>query len=1254
MAFVNLHNHSGFSFLDGISTPEEIANRAKELGQTAVALTDHGNIHGAVEFTKACLEAGVKPIIGVESYFTDDIREKKGKRIEGTNGKHYYHLILLAKNRQGYRNLCKLITLSNTKGFYYKPRIDYRLLEEYHEGLIALSGCLGGYIPYILTDESKSPEERYKEAKEVALKHKSIFKDDYYLEVQDHGIKEDKIVIKGLEKLSKDLGIKIVATNDGHYTKKEDWLTHDLMLAIQTRSQFKDKDRFKFEGEHEYYFKSEEEMLKLFKPEYIENTVEVANKCNFVMRLHHDKMPTFNKVPKKFMQEQKRLHPNKPTKYYHRAYLVDIAKQKLNRIYNGKVPQEAIDRFNKELAVLYEKDYIDYFLIVWDYINYAHKQGIITGPSRGSAGGSFIAYLLDITALNPLEYNLYFERFLNPERESAPDIDTDFEDERRDEMKTYLKKTYGAENTANVGAIGRMQGKMAFKDVGRALGIPYDKLNKTTKLFPKGTSVSLKEAYESEDSPGFRKAVDKDKALKTAYDFAVKLEGLPRQPSTHASGFIISPEPITNYDAMFVNNGELVSQADMDAIHDIGLIKMDLLGLNTLTIMKDTVNSIRKHKKPNFDLNKIPLDDTKVYQMLAKGDTKMVFQFESAGMTQFLKALAPENLDDLIAAVALYRPGPMDFIEDFIANKHDDNHYKSPYKNEFLRKTVDEITKETYHIFLYQEQLMRVFQEVAGFSMGRADILRRAMSKKDQALLDKEFRIFIEGETDEKGNVIIEGTRRKDIPDEEAKLLLDNLKGFANYGFNKSHAAAYAYLAYQTAYLKKEYPAEFAAANLTSAANKTAKPYEREPLAVYLNNVKNKMHLKVDPPYINEAEAKFIVNKGDHIVFSLPAIKGIGMNTIEPILEERESNGKFKSLEDFIKRVDISEGNIELLIRAGSFDRLIKNRNRQEALSLSKTLININKYYRRHEDRKQRKIFSTETLSALISYKLGAHKLKKNIEEDAFYEHKLLNSYIATDPLDKAKDELIKYPGILDVSTTINNIIYNVDGFDENNVVLVVAIPHEFSMFYTKNNTIMGTGILEDKDSIVDFAVFHYVLNNEDNKDRSLEIQSALKQSVEPVLVRGLISYYQDKPQIVIIDAAKVSMLNEDILIKRFKIKEANEKRERIDMKQEQISQGEDPLKPKGLYLNGNIILNKVEKEEAKHNPKIKEEDKFEFELKPQYKPLFNTIYKSAGMRGVYVHVDNKVFKIDTAVSKTKKLCEALAQEDKNIYYWQD
>ena len=881
MAFTHLHVHTEYSLLDGSGKIKEMVAQAKALGCDSLAITDHGAMYGVIDFYRAAKEAGIKPIIGCEIYVTNGSRFDR-EISQGDD--RYYHLVLLAENNQGYSNLMKIVSTGFTEGFYYKPRVDYETLEKYSGGLIASSACLAGIIPKLLL------RGRYEDAVEEALRLQNLFgRGNFFLELQDHGMPEQRTVNSQLLRMSEEYKIPLIATNDVHYTYDTDWEAHDILLCIQTGKKVHDQDRMRYEG-GQYYLKSPEEMQDLFRyaPEAIQNTELIAKRCNVEIEFGVQKLPQYD-VPAGYTAEE---------------YLTKLCEEGLRRRYENY--QDYEDRLHFELETIKQMGYVDYFLIVWDFINYAKQNHIMVGPGRGSAAGSLVSYALAITDIDPIRYNLLFERFLNPERVSMPDIDVDFCYERRGEVIDYVTQKYGKDKVVQIITFGTMAARNVIRDVGRVLDMPYGAVDQIAKMIPAELNITIDKALQ--ENSEFKRAYETDTQIRNLIDMAKRLEGLPRHSSMHAAGVVISKEPIMEYVPLSRgSDGSIVTQYVMTTLEELGLLKMDFLGLRTLTVIQDALEMIKTNIGLSIDLNEIDYNDINVLEMIGAGKTEGVFQLESAGMKSFMRELRPQTLEDIIAGIALYRPGPMDFIPKYIAGKNSGKEivYDCPQ--------LKPILEPTYGCIVYQEQVMQIVRDLAGYSLGGADILRRAMSKKKDSVMQAERKRFVYG--DEKTGVA--GCIKNGISEQVANKIYDDMVDFAKYAFNKSHAAAYAIVCYQTAYLKFYFPVEFMAALMTSVMDRLTK------LGEYIQECKG-LSIDILPPDINEAESTFAA-RGKNIRYGLSAIKGVGRNVIDAIVEERKENGPYQDIYDFCQRLalkDINKRTVENLIKAGAFDSL--------------------------------------------------------------------------------------------------------------------------------------------------------------------------------------------------------------------------------------------------------------------------------------------------------------------------------------------
>ena len=882
MSFAHLHVHTEFSLLDGSNKIKEYVSRVKELGMNSAAITDHGVMYGVIDFYREAKKQGINPILGCEVYVAPNSRFDR--EITGGDDR-YYHLVLLAENEEGYANLTKIVSKGFVEGYYYKPRVDKELLRKYHKGIIALSACLAGEVARFLT------KGLYEEAKKTALEYQEIFGEgNFFLELQDHGIPEQGLVNQQLFKMSEETGIELVATNDIHYTYAEDAKPHDILLCIQTGKKLSDENRMRYDG-GQYYVKSEEEMLRLFPyaKQALENTQKIADRCHVEIEFGVTKLPKYD-VPEGYTSWE---------------YLQKLCYEGLEKRY-GDPSEELKERLSYELETIHQMGYVDYFLIVWDFIKYAKDHGISVGPGRGSAAGSIVSYCLEITTIDPIRYQLLFERFLNPERVSMPDIDVDFCYERRQEVIDYVTRKYGKDCVAQIVTFGTLAARGVIRDVGRVMDLPYAYVDSISKMIPQELGITIDKALKM--NPDLKKLYDTDETVTNLIDMAKRLEGLPRHCSMHAAGVVICQKPVDEYVPLSrAADGTITTQFIMTTLEELGLLKMDFLGLRTLTVIQNAVLLARR-KQPELNINQIDYNDQKVLDYIGTGKTDGVFQLESAGMKGFMKELKPHNLEDVIAGISLYRPGPMDFIPQYIRGKNDSSSitYDCPQ--------LEPILAPTYGCIVYQEQVMQIVRDLAGYSLGRSDLLRRAMSKKKAAVMEKERKIFIYGD-EETG---VPGCIKNGIDEQTANKIYDEMIDFAKYAFNKSHAAAYAVVSYQTAWLKYYFPVEYMAALMTSVIDNPSKVSE------YIYACRQ-MNIKILPPDINKGEANFSVDGGD-IRYGLAAIKSIGRPVIKAIVEDREELGLFQNLEDFITRLSakniLNKRTIENLIKAGALDTL--------------------------------------------------------------------------------------------------------------------------------------------------------------------------------------------------------------------------------------------------------------------------------------------------------------------------------------------
>lgn len=1048
--FVHLHVHSEFSLLDGANRIKDLPVRAKELGMKAMAITDHGVMFGVIDFYKACMANGIKPIIGCEVYVAPRKRTDKDPNIDA----RYNHLILLAKDNEGYKNLTKLVSIGFTEGFYYKPRIDKEVLEKYHKGLICCSACLAGELPQAILKGDML------EAEKTAMWFKNVFGEDYYLEIQNNGINEQVLVNQKLVELSHKLDIPLVATNDSHYLKKEDAYNHEILLCIQTGKKITDDDRMKFETD-ELYIKSPEEMSSYFSgvPEAIENTVKIADKCNVTFEFGHTILPNYD-VPEEFET--------------HYDYLKKLCDDGIKNRYGENPSQEIIDRENYELEVIKKMGYVDYFLIVWDYIHYAKTQNIPVGPGRGSGAGSIVAYAIEITDIDPIKYGLIFERFLNPERISMPDFDVDFCYERRQEVIDYVGRKYGQDHVSQIITFGTMSARMVIRDVARVLDVPYANADKLAKMIPNEIHITIKKALEQNKE--LSDEYENNPETKRLLDIAMALEGMPRQASTHACGIVITKNPVVSYVPLYERDGVISTQYIMTTLEELGLLKMDFLGLRTLTVIQDTIDLVKKDKGIDVEFDK-NMNDPKVFKQWQDGTSMGIFQFESQGMTNFMKELKPDCLEDIIAGVSLYRPGPMDQIPRYIANKKDPEHAV------YTHPSLKPILKVTYGCMVYQEQVMQIVRDLAGYSLGRADLVRRAMGKKKLDVMAKEREIFINGQIDENGNVIVPGCVRNGIDEVSANKIFDEMAEFAKYAFNKSHAACYAVVAYRTAYLKTYYPNEFMAAMLNSFLGNLDKIPE------YIDECKR---LKIDilKPDINKSFTKFTVDDGK-IRFGLGSIKNVGIAAVDAIVQNREKDGEYKSFTDFCERMEgeaVNKKCIESLIKAGAFDNFAETRSTLMA-SFEDILDTISGMSKKNIQG-QVSMFDfgkTEESNDMEKLKYNYTTLKEYTDQELLsMEKEMLGIYISGHPLEKYREQIAKQANIntlqirefeqLSQAEMENTELLDNRGqiklLQDGQFVKFAGIITSIKKKYTKNNKIMAFATLEDLYGSIEVIIF--------------------------------------------------------------------------------------------------------------------------------------------------------------------------------------
>ena len=1064
MSFVHLHVHTEYSLLDGACRIDGLMDRVKELGQSAVAITDHGVMYGCIDFYKAAKAAGVKPIIGCEVYVA---RRGMTDKVHGIDNDPY-HLVLLCENRRGYENLCYMVSQAFTEGFYGKPRVDLELLERYHEGLIATSACLAGGVAQYLMGED------YDAAKAYALRMSEIFGPErFYLELQDHGIEEQTPVNQGVLRIARETGLPLIVSNDAHYLRKEDARMQDVLLCIQTGKTVDDPNRMKFQTE-EFYLKSEEELRELFPncPEAFDNTAKIADMCNLEFTFHEYHLPSFP-VPEGYTNEE-----------YFRKLCVDGFKERYEN-----PPQQYLDRLEYEIGVISRMGYVNYYLIVWDFIRYAKEQGIPVGPGRGSGAASIVAYCMHITEVDPMKYALIFERFLNPERVSMPDFDTDFCQERRGEVIEYVMRKYGADHVAQIATFGTMAARGAIRDVGRALNFTYAETDVVAKLVPTTLHITLDEALKV--SPQLKEMYDGDERVKTLIDTARALEGMPRNTSTHAAGVVITADPVYTYVPLSRNDDTIVTQYTMTTIEELGLLKMDFLGLRNLTVIRDAELQIQKFD-PSFSMDHVVDDDPETFKMLAEGKTQGVFQLESVGMTGVCVGMKADSIEDITAIVALYRPGPMDSIPTFIENKL--NHKKVIYKCPEL----EPILKVTYGCIVYQEQVIEIFRQLGGYTMGQADNIRRAISKKKMKIIEAERKVFVYGDPEKD----IPGCVKNGISEAVAQSLYDEIVAFANYAFNKAHAVCYAVVAYQTAYLKCHYPRQYMAALMTSVLDSATK------ISGYIAECKD-MQISVLPPDINHSEDHFTV-EGDAIRFGLGAVKNVGRGLIRSMAVKRAEGGPFRSLEDFLQRMGDGELNkraVENFIKCGALDCF--GHNRSELLAVYETMMDSVSSTRKKNLEGQLGLFSMlEEDDAAAAIPIP--KMKEMNRADLMaMEKETTGIYISGHPMDD-------YRGFLKNThvVPIGELMGEESRFRDDQIVSVAGIVQSVKMKTTRNNSMMAYVTVEDDTAGIEMLAFSNVLS---------QYGGYLKEN-SPVVITGRLSIRDEKePQIVVNRARPIS-----------------------------------------------------------------------------------------------------------------------------------
>ena len=1091
----------------------------------SIAITDHGVMYGCVEFYKQAVDQGIKPILGCEVYVAS--KSMYIKQVDKENSTN--HLVLLVKNEVGYQNLMKIVSQASIDGFYYKPRVDHEYLKKHSEGIIALSACLGGEV------QSNILKDNYDKAKEIALLYKDIFKEGFYLELQNHGMDEQRKVNETNIKISKETGIPLVATNDVHYINQKDSKSHDILMCIQTGKTVEDENRRRYPSD-QFYLKSPEEMWDMFSyiPEALENTIKIAEECNYDYKFHESKLPKFplpeGTDPYEYLKETCYKGLIERYDVFESLRNKELNYQDVNLIVDkSKKAKEYVDRLEYELGIIKQMGYVDYFLIVWDFIRFSNENGIPTGPGRGSAAGSIVAYTLGITKIDPIKYSLLFERFLNPERVSMPDIDSDFCYERRQEVIDYVVEKYGVDNVSQIITFGTMAPRACIRDVGRAMNYPYAEVDKISKMIPTMLGITIDKALEL--NPELKNEYDTNDRVRALIDVSKDLEGLPRHSSTHAAGVVIASKPLVEYVPLQKNEEMIVTQFGMTTLEELGLLKMDFLGLRTLTVMNDAVKMIKENQGVDIDLDKINFEDEKVYKMLGEGKTAGVFQLESAGMTSFMKELKPDSLEDIIAGISLYRPGPMSEIPRYVECKN------NPDKVNYIVPELEDILDVTYGVMVYQEQVMEIVRKLGGYSMGRSDMVRRAMSKKKHKVMEEERKNFIYGITDENGHVEVPGCVRNGISEEAGNKIFDTMMDFASYAFNKSHAAAYAVVGYQTAYLMRYYPVETIAAMLNSVMGTAEK------VSNYIKFAESQ-GIQVLPPDINESYSKFTV-KGDSIRFGLAAIKNVGWNVVESIVKSRKEKGKFTSLEDLIDKIDLTAVNkraIESLIKAGALDGFKVFRSRLLAV--------FEKVMDGASNERKRNIDGQMSLFGLAEDAIDIPKIVfPNIKEFdkrhiLLMEKEMTGLYLSGHPLDEYKQSLK-----LQTSTTIETIEKSYEIFleiinaeldesmiseepiiNDNDTVIVGGILTEVNQKVTRNNTMMAFLKLEDLTGTIEVIVFPKALDR---------LRDIIKEDTL-VKLKGRVSIKEDElPKIICENIEGLEKINGNKLYIRVKDKGA-------------------------------------------------------------------------------------------------------------------
>lgn len=1101
--FVHLHLHTEYSLLDGFCRIDKMFERLKELNMQSVAITDHGSMFGVVDFYKAAKKHGIKPILGCEVYMAPRSLKDKDPILDKNMG----HLVLLVKNEKGYQNLIKLVSLAYVEGFYYKPRIDYTLLAQYAEGLICTSACLGGDIQNLIVDQ------RYEDAKALALHLKKIMgSGNFYLELQDHGIPIQKTVNNQLIRMSQEIDVPLIASNDVHYLNKSDSEAHDILLCIQTGKILEDKERMKFPS-NEFYLKSYDEMAALFPYclEALDNTVKVADMCHFDFDFNTLHLPSFD-------AKGESMHHDSVKE------LRDLCKKGLAHRYEIVTPQH-VERLDFELSTIETMGYADYFLIVWDFIRFAKENDIMVGPGRGSCGGSIVAYVLNITDVDPIKYDLIFERFLNPDRITMPDIDIDFEDDRRHEVIAYVVQKYGKDRVAQIITFGTMAARAAIRDVGRVLNLPYQEVDKVAKEIPFQIGMTIENALKVNEK--LRHLYETSSSIKQLIDYSIELQGVPRHASTHAAGVVISKQPVDHHVPLYVQDGNISTQFNMNLLEELGLLKMDFLGLRTLSVIKGTIERIKRHKGIEIDINNLPYNDPKTYKLIGSGNTLGLFQLESSGMIRFMKELKPTSLEDIIAGISLYRPGPMDSIPKYIYNK---NH---PAEIKYAHPLLKDILSVSYGCLVYQEQVMQIVRELGGYSYGRSDLVRRAMSKKKMDVMEKERHYFIYGKRNEAGGLEIEGCLAKGVPESVANSVFDDMIDFAKYAFNKSHAAGYAIIAFQTAYLKAHYPVAFMASLMTTVMGNHSK------LAKYIINCRE-MRIQVLPPSINRSGGSFTVD-GDSIRYGLRAVKNVGEGIIQSTKKLRQDK-PIAGFVDFCERTEGRELNkkaVESLIKAGAFDDF--GETRSQLLAVYERIIDGVHNDRRKNVEGQVSLFGSqyELPEEVVTTKLPV------IEEFPMnyllsFEKEMLGIYLSGHPLSEVSDLVAQVS-----TTTVSDIRESSEGeskeIRDQQKLRLAGIVSAVTTKVTKNNRQMAFIKLEDLTSAIEVIAFPKVYE---------QVAPMIKND-RFIIVTGRVNFKEDEEPKIIAD--QLMELKEENISPTNEKKPSIFREKRVNTKQQKV-----------------------------------------------------------------------------------------------------